>query len=141
MDSIKKLYFTTFIYLVLGLAEGVFYREFTKMNNFDSYTTLKVTHGHILILGFLFFMILSLLATKVSFEELKGFNVWFWTYNVGLIFTVVTFIWRGVLQVKGLDFNGLNHIAGLGHAILGIALIWFMFIFKEIFKNLSEKNL
>lgn len=141
MDKIKKLYYAAFTYLVLGLASGVFYREFTKMHNFDGYTTLKVTHSHILVLGFLFLMILSLIATRVNIEGLKGFNAWFCTYNVGLIFTVITFIWRGVLQVKGLDFKGLNHIAGLGHAILGVALIWFMVIFKGILKNLSEKNL
>lgn len=131
---IKKLYYAAFAYLVLGLALGVFYREFTKINGFDGYTTLKVTHSHILVLGFLFFMMLAILASISKFESLKGFNLWYWTYNVGLLYVVVTFIWRGVLQVKGLDFNGLNHIAGLGHAILGISLVWFMIIFKKILR-------
>ncbi|MGY0372316.1 DUF2871 domain-containing protein [Clostridium sp. JNZ J1-5] len=132
---VKKLYYTAFTYLVLGLAVGVFYREFTKMNGFNGYTTLRFTHSHILVLGFLFFMILSILASISKFEYLKGFNAWYWTYNIGLIFVIVTFIWRGILQVKGLNFNGLNHIAGLGHTIVGISLIWFMIIFKRILQE------
>ena len=34
----KKLYTTARIYLILGLTAGVFYREFTKFNNFTGTT-------------------------------------------------------------------------------------------------------
>lgn len=132
---VKKLYYTAFTYLVLGLAAGVFYREFTKMNGFNGYTALSFTHSHILVLGFLFFMILTILASISKFEDVKGFNAWYWTYNIGLVFVIVTFIWRGVLQVKSLDFNGLNYIAGLAHTIIGFSLIWFMIIFKRILQD------
>lgn len=40
---------------------------------------------------------------------------------------------RGILQVKGSDFTGFNHIAGLSHAMLGVSLIWFVIIlYKKI---------
>lgn len=139
MKAMKKLYYTSLFYLVLGLILGVFYREFTKFNNFDGYTTLKVSHPHALMLGFLFFMILAIISTLSDLKHIKGFNICYISYNFGLMLTLVTFLWRGILQVKGLDFNGLNHIAGLGHAILGGSLIWFMFIIQKSLKEAAVK--
>ena len=72
------------------------------------------------------------------YEE-RDFGKWYTTYNVGLIFTAITMMWRGILQVKGLDFKGLNHIAGLAHAILGVGLIWFMIILGRQLKS-NENN-
>ncbi|PRR77333.1 hypothetical protein CLLI_25060 [Clostridium liquoris] len=134
----KKLYQTSFFYLILGLIGGVFYREFTKLNNFNGITALKALHPHFLVLGFLFFLILTLASFKLNLSQIKGFNKWYVTYNIGLLFTGITFLWRGILQVQSLDFKGLNHIAGLGHTILGVSLIWFMIILK---KALEQKNM
>lgn len=52
----KKIINTAMIYLALGLAAGVFYREFTKWNGFTGKTTLGVVHTHLLVLGMLFFL-------------------------------------------------------------------------------------
>ena len=56
----KKLYNSAFIYLLIGALSGVFFREFTKINNYTGKTTLSVVHTHFLVLGFLFFLILTL---------------------------------------------------------------------------------
>ena len=47
----KKLINTSFLYLILALAAGVFYREFTKFNSFTGKTTLAVVHTHLFVLG------------------------------------------------------------------------------------------
>ena len=38
------------VYVVLALVGGVFYREFAKMNDYTSWTTLSVVHTHYFIL-------------------------------------------------------------------------------------------
>lgn len=43
-------------------------------------------------------------------------------------------LFRGLLQVNGTDFNGLSHMAGVGHVIISVGLIWFMILLKKSFK-------
>ena len=137
--NMKKLNYTSFFYLILGLVAGVFYREYTKMNNFLGTTVLSSVHSHILVLGFLFFLIVTILAYLFKLNEEKGFNAWYIVYNLGLLITIGTFVARGMLQVNGAYFKGLSHIAGTGHAILGIALVWFMFLLQKSLKVVALK--
>ena len=46
-------------YLILGLAAGLYYRGFTKANDFPAgeFTQLSATHTHLLALGFMMFLI------------------------------------------------------------------------------------
>ena len=46
----KALYWASIFYLVLGLGAGVFYREFTRANDFPEgeFTQLSVAHTHLL---------------------------------------------------------------------------------------------
>lgn len=127
----KKLYTASFFYLIIGLSAGVFFREYTKLNGFTAITALKSVHPHILTLGFLFFFILTLASKSIKFYENKNFNKWYIVYNIGLIWTGIAMLIRGILQVSGTEFKGLNHIAGTGHLVLGVALIWFMIILKD----------
>lgn len=39
------------VHAVLALVGGVFYREFTKINDYVAWTTLSVVHTHYFILG------------------------------------------------------------------------------------------
>ena len=65
-------------------------------------------------------------------------------YNLGLLYLIITLSIRGILQVIGSDFVGLSHIAGLGHAILGVSLVWFFAIVNKELKvydsNILSKN-
>lgn len=133
----KKLFNISFVFLILGLASGIFYREFTKFNGFTGYSTLSVLHVHALVLGFLFFLIVMLLNNAFNLEKAKKFSTWIYVYIVSLLGIISTFIWRGILQVRGTDFAGLSHIAGVFHFMLGASLIWFMIIVKN---QLSQKN-
>lgn len=127
----KYLNLATF-YLVLGLVGGVFFREFTKFNGFEGATTLRALHPHALILGFFMFMIIILLEKNFTLSSSKHFGKWLVLYNVSLTYVWITLFIRGVLEVKGLAVTGLNHIAGLGHALLGVALVWFVIILYKI---------
>lgn len=121
-------------YLILGLLFGVFYREFTKINNFTGVTSLSLVHTHILVLGFIFFIIVLLLEKNFTISKIKSFKSWIITYNIGLIYLISTLSFRGILQVNNSDFAGLSHIAGLGHAILGLSLVWFIIITNKAIK-------
>lgn len=127
----KKLFNLSFIYLGLGLILGVFHREFTKLNNFTGDTVLGTAHTHTLVLGFLFFLIILLLDKNFDISSYKHFNKWLVSYNIGLIALIGTIVFRGVLDVLSKDFAGLPHMAGLGHAILGVSLVWFMIILRK----------
>ena len=131
----KKLYVTSFLYLILGLLAGIFYREFTKASSFTEPTMLTGLHTHILTLGFLFFLILLLTSAASKLTEHKHFSKWFYFYNTGLLWTIITMAVRGVLEVQGNDIPGFNHIAGTGHFLLGLGLIWLMLLLKKSFFN------
>ena len=136
----QKYFKISSFYLLFGLLMGIFSREFTKLNNFSGDTVLKSVHSHILVLGFLFFKIVLLLEKNFTISNNKNFNKWIILYNIGLIYLIITLSVRGILQVIGSDFNGLSHIAGLGHAILGVSLVWFLVIFnKEL--NTYDSNM
>ncbi|MGL4912125.1 MAG: DUF2871 domain-containing protein [Romboutsia sp.] len=136
----QKIFKISSFYLILGLLLGIFYREFTKFNNFIGTTNLGLVHSHILILGFIFFIIVLLLEKNFNLSSIKNFKSWIITYNIGLIYLVSTLIFRGILQVKDYDFAGLSHMSGLGHAILGISLVWFCTIVNKAIKNYEIKN-
>lgn len=137
----QKLFKISTLYLLLGLVLGVFYREFTKLNHFTGISVLSITHTHALVLGFIFFIIVLLLERNFFISKIKNFKAWLVTYNIGLIYLLSTLVYRGILQVKGIDFNGLSHISGLGHTVLGISLIWFMVIVNKGIKTYEEKSI
>ena len=140
----QKYFKISSFYLLFGLVMGIFSREFPKLNNFSGYTVLKSVHTHTLVLGFLFFIIVLLLEKNFTISNNKSFNKWIVLYNLGLLYLIITLSIRGILQVIGSDFVGLSHIAGLGHAILGVSLVWFLAIVNKELKvydsNILSKN-
>ena len=71
----KKLFNLSFFYLILGLALGIFFREFTKFNAFTGITTLSAAHTHTLVLGFIFFLILIVLEKVFNISNIKYFSL------------------------------------------------------------------
>lgn len=133
----KKIYYLAFIYLILGLIFGVFYREFTSYHNFEGSTQLSVLHTHTLILGMIFFLIVLLLDQVYKISESKRFTYWLITYNIGFIGLLLTLFIRGMGQVLMWELAGFNHVAGLFHTVLGIAFIWFFIILGKSINNKS----
>lgn len=132
----KKMINVAFIYSIVAMVAGVFYREFTKFNGFVGVTSLGKMHVHLLLLGTIFFLILGLYCDRVKVEEQKGFNTAFITYNVGLCWMVIMMLVRGVLQVLNTPLsNGINAaisgVAGIGHILLGVGLVMIFLKLKK----------
>ncbi|WP_346928827.1 DUF2871 domain-containing protein [Clostridium sp.] len=139
----KKLINTSLIYAIASMILGVFYREFTKFNNFTGNTTLSLLHVHLFTLGMLFFLIVALLNNNFSISNHKKFNFFFYTYNIGLAITVIIFLWRGILQTLLIESTSsinaaISGIAGIGHILIAIGIITFFIIIKSQIKSKEE---
>ena len=117
------------VYAVLALVGGVFYREFTKMNDYTGWTTLSVVHTHYFILGMMFFLILGLVSMNINLKTNRA--VLF--YNFGLNLTAIMLVVRGIVQVLDLNVVSavISGIAGIGHIILGVSLILILLDIKR----------
>lgn len=117
------------VYAVLALVGGVFYREFTKMNDYTAWTTLSVVHTHYFILGMMFFLILGLVSMNMNLKINRA--VLF--YNIGLNLTVIMLVVRGIVQVLDLNVVSaiISGVAGISHTILGVSLILILLDIKK----------
>lgn len=121
----KRLYYAALTYMILGLAAGLFYREFTKSNDYTGDTQLAVTHTHVLALGMLMFLIVLTLDKQFLLSESKLFSWFFWLYNAGLLTTVAMLTVNGINEVRGTTETSaaIAGIAGIGHILLTAGLI------------------
>lgn len=138
----KKIFNKAFIYLILGLSAGVYYREFTKFNNFDGFTQLGVLHTHILVLGLVMMLIVLLFVKVFEINKDSKFKRSLAIYEGGLHLTILMLITRGTLQVLGTELSkGLNAaisgISGVGHIILGVGFVMLMLVIK---RSIPEEN-
>lgn len=122
----KKLARVSMSYMILGLVFGVYYREFTKLNDFTGTTQLSVLHTHTLILGMFFFLIVLLLEKNFQLSNHKNFKKFYIFYNIGVGVTLLMLLVHGTLTVLGhADSAAISGIAGLGHIILTVGLGFF----------------
>lgn len=70
----KKIAKLSFFYSMLGMLLGVFYREFTKINDFTGKTVLGGLHTHVLVSGVFFFLIVLLLEKSFELTKDKKYN-------------------------------------------------------------------
>ena len=99
-------------------------------------TTLSKAHPHLLMLGTFLFLIVALFSERLSLETDKTFKLFMRIYNIGLPLTVLMMLIRGTLEVmgvaisKGLDAS-ISGIAGIGHILLGLGIILFIYSLKK----------
>ncbi|WP_394214839.1 DUF2871 domain-containing protein [Brachybacterium vulturis] len=124
----NRLLRTAFAYMILGLVSGLFYREYTRATDtlgVDS--QLSTLHTHLLALGMLVFLLVLALDAVFSLSGSRSFTVFYWTYNIGLLVTVVMQAVRGVLTLDGqgpaTTSAAIPDIAGLGHIVLTVGLV------------------
>lgn len=117
------------VYTVLAMISGVFYREFTRMNDYTAWTTLSVVHTHYFILGMMFFLILGLVLMNINLKNNRA--VLF--YNVGLKLTAIMLVVRGIVQVLDLNVVSafISGVSGIGHIVLGVSLILILLDIKK----------
>ena len=133
----KKLFYSSFVYMAVGVLSGLFYREFTKANDFTGDTQLGLVHTHLLTLGFIVLLIVLALEKLFALSESKLFSWFFWIYNAGLVLTAAMLAVHGSLTVLGEESSSaIAGIAGLGHMLLtaGMVLL-FLALRSRLFGN------
>ncbi|HEV7167424.1 MAG TPA: DUF2871 domain-containing protein [Micrococcaceae bacterium] len=123
----KKLFYASFIYMVIGVLSGLFYREFTKANNFTGETQLSVVHTHLLTLGFMVLLIVLVLEKVFALSKSPLFSWFFWVYNAGLVLTAAMLAVHGSLTVSGTAEGDISAaipgLAGMGHILLSAGMV------------------
>ncbi|MBN9390374.1 MAG: DUF2871 domain-containing protein [Chloroflexi bacterium] len=120
----KKLYYAALFYTVLGLAGGLYYRTLTHARDFTGDTQLAVVHTHFLALGLLVFIILIPFERVFELSKNPLFNWFFWTYNVGLLWTGGFMTFNGTNTVLGNTISpAIAGISGMGHVIITVAFV------------------
>lgn len=136
--SMKKNLKVSFIYLLAGLAAGVFFREFTKFNHFDGMTALGTVHTHLLVLGMAVFLLLALFEQSLTLSASKKWKPFLAVYNIGLVIAAIMMLIKGVLQVQGQTSTAMiAGIAGAGHILIAIG---FILLFLILFERVSVKE-
>lgn len=136
----KKILNISFVYFILAMVGGVFYREFTKILGFNGKTTLAYVHVHLLVLGTFLFLIIALFCRDSELLDNRRFQKFLIVYNVSLPLMVCMLLIRGILQATEFEVtNAMNGmiagIAGISHIFLAISL-WMLFSsLKQVFVN------
>ena len=137
----RRLFYAAFASMVAGVASGLFYREFTKLNDFPegASTQLGLVHTHLLVLGFVVLLIVLLLEKQFTLSQSRLFGWFFWTYIAGLVLTSAMMVWHGCLTVLGLESSKMiAGIAGLGHILLTAGMILlFLALRKRLFATVA----
>lgn len=137
---------TSYVFLVMGLIGGVFYREFTKFNTFTDGTVLSLLHLHAIAVGFLGLSVLWLTLRHTDETYItKRIELPFKLYAGGLYFMIVTFVVRGISQIVGKGYTpfpdaALSGVAGIAHLILGVGIVWSVIIMVETVSSEKELN-
>lgn len=135
----KRLLNASFIYMLVGVASGLFYREFTKINNFPEgeFTQLGLVHTHLLTLGFIVLLIVLVLEKVFTISRSPKLFTWFfWLYNAGLILTAGMMVWHGSLTVLGQESTKMiAGIAGTGHILITAGMIVFFVALRRAVTN------
>ena len=131
----KRYMKAAFLYAIMAMAGGVFYREFTKYLGFKGFTVLGVVHTHYFIFGMIFFLTMVVLEKNFAFtQEKTGRVVGF--YQLGLNITGMMLLTRGITQVMALDLTPamdatISGLSGVGHVILGVCLVLLLLEVKK----------
>lgn len=137
----KKCINISLIYAVAAMVGGVFYREFTKFNDFTGATALGKVHVHLFVLGMAVFLITALFADRRDLSRLRTYRAFLLIYNIGVPLTAVMLLVRGVTQVLGLSLStgasaAISGIAGIGHILTGAGVILLLITLKKAADNI-----
>lgn len=136
----KKFVNLSFIYAIVGLIAGAFYREFTKYMSYTARTRMALVHPHCLVLGAFMFLLLALFSMNLKLENEKTFKTFFLSYNIGVVLTAAMLFLRGLAEVmawsgnKALDAS-VSGIAGVGHIVLTVGFVYMFITLKRAIDN------
>lgn len=136
----RKLINFAFFYAFFAIFSGAFYREFTKFIGYSGRTALSVIHVHLMVLGFVLFLLLALFAKDSELVLEPKFKRFYGLYSIGFPLMIVTLYARGILQVIGGEIPkavsaSISGVAGISHILITIAFIYLFLSFRRIFFN------
>nr|NLI50236.1 DUF2871 domain-containing protein [Propionibacterium sp.] len=135
---INKLFVSAATWTGLGLAAGLYYREFTRQLEFTGVTQLSVAHTHALALGTTLLLVMLALTRVFSLDADRRLGLFLGLWNGGLALTFTMMLVKGSLQVLGSPLatsKMLAGISGLGHMILTGAFVLFFLILRRALKS------
>lgn len=124
--ALSQLFIATVTWIALGLAAGLFSREFTKAQGFPNGVSgqLALVHTHLLALGALVTLIVLALEKLFALSASRLFRWFFWIYNAGVLLTGAMMTWHGILDVqKAESSKAISGIAGAGHILIGAGFV------------------
>ncbi len=138
----KKMYYISITYLIIGLFLGLFNHEVAYYTNFTGTTTLSYFHAHAIILGSALFFAMPILMKIFSVDKHKNFKKFMIFYNLGLCMSLFFMAARGIfelfmLQIPSFTNHMIGGLAGVGHVILTIGLC---FLFNVIISSVSKES-
>lgn len=137
----KKIVKTAFIYAIIAMLSGIFYREGSRFLELTEPNTWSIIHTHFFMLGMFFFLIVLLLEKSFHLTKDKKYNTFYYIYNIGLVITGIMLYLRGIADVTE-DFmvydKMISGISGIGHILLGVGIILFFLILKNQTKQIKE---
>lgn len=131
---INKLFVSAATWTGVGLASGLFYREFTRQLDFTGTTQLSVAHTHALALGTTILLVMLALTRVFALDADRRLGLFLGLWNGGLALTFTMMLVKGSLQVLGSPLatsKMLAGISGLGHMILTGAFVLFFVILRR----------
>ena len=134
---VNKLFTSAAVWTGLGLASGLFYREFTRQADLTGVTQLAVAHTHALALGTTILLVVLALTKVFALHADRRLKLFLLFWNLGLGLTFATMLVKGSLQVTGAPFADspmIAGISGLGHMILTGAFVLFFLILRRAVK-------
>lgn len=134
---IKKIFTSAAVWTTLGLASGLFYREFTRQRDYTGFTQLAVAHTHALALGTTILLITMGLTKVFALDTDRRMRLFLLFWNIGLGLTFTMMLIKGSLQVLGAEIADsamIAGISGLGHMILTGAFVLFFLILRRAVK-------
>ncbi len=136
-DSFRGLINAAFIYILLALSSGVFYREFTKYVGYNGYTKLSLLHVHMMVLGTFLYFLLAAFALNTNLLNVKKFKIFRKLYIFALPFMMVVVFTQGVIQAMQVELssgaNGaINGMSGLSHIVLSVAFVYLFLSFRDM---------
>lgn len=128
----KKYLKLATVFAALGIAGGVFYREYSKFKGVDNqFNILGLVHPHFLVLGVIMVMLLGLVICYMK-PESKLLKPGLICYGIGTAGAGIMLFVRGMLDIeakvseyilsKGLH-AAVSGISGLFHIVFGVGFV------------------
>lgn len=135
---LSKLFTSAAVWTGLGLASGLFYREFTRQTDFTGVTQLSVAHTHAFALGTTVLLVVLALAKAFSLDHDRRLRLFLLFWNAGLTLTFGMMLVKGSLQVLDVPFATspmLAGVSGLGHMTLAGTFVLFFLILRRALRT------